>query len=215
MTRSVLLSVVIGWSVAASCLAADRMPIPESAEPRRGSLPAQLGDNGHAPARTHGVSEYRIGPEDVLNISVWNNSAISRTVPVRPDGKISLPLINDVHAAGLTPNQLRMVLMKKLADYVPSPEVSVIVEEVHSFKVSVIGEVKKTGRHELKGGATVLDVLALGEGFGDFASRARIVVLRPEGKTMRQIPFNYNKVISSDGVLENFLLQPGDIVVVP
>ena len=151
----------------------------------------------------------------MLNISVWNNTAISRTVPVRPDGKISLPLVNDVHAAGLTPNQLRMVLTKKLAEYVPSPEVSVIVEEVHSFKVSVIGEVKKTGRHELKGGATVLDVLAMGEGFGDFASRGRIVVLRPEGKTMRQIPFNYNKVVSSDGVLENFLLQPGDIIVVP
>jgi len=161
------------------------------------------------------VGEYRIGPEDVLDISVWNNSAISRTVPVRPDGKISLPLVNDVQAAGLTPNQLRSVLLKKLAEYVPSPEVSVIVREVHSFKVSVIGEVKKTGRHELKGRATVLDILAMAEGFGEFAGRGRIVVLRPEGKTMRQIPFNYNKVLSSNGGLENFFLQPGDIIVVP
>jgi polysaccharide export outer membrane protein len=213
MRRSLLLSVLIGWSVAASCLAAERTPIPASAEPRKGS--AEPGDNGYVPAWRHGVNEYRIGPEDVLNVSVWNNSAISRSVPVRPDGKISLPLINDVQAAGLTPNQLRIVVMKKLADYIPSPEVSVIVEEVHSFKVSVIGEVKKPGRHEIKGGATVLDVLALGEGLGDFASRGRIVVLRPEGKTMRQIPFNYNKVVSNDGVLENFLLQPGDIIVVP
>lgn len=216
MTRSMLFSVLIGWS-AASCLAADRTAI--GGEPdqsgRAAVSPQQVGSNGLVPAVRYGLSEYRIGPEDVLNISVWNNSAISRTVPVRPDGKISLPLVNDVHAAGLTPNQLRMVLMKKLAEYVPSPEVSVIIEEVHSFKVSVIGEVKKTGRHELKGGATVLDVLAMGEGFGDFASRGRIVVLRPEGKTMRQIPFNYNKVVSSDGVLENFLLQPGDIIVVP
>jgi len=216
MTRLMLLSLLIGWSAAASCLAADRTAIGgEPDQPREASMSPQVGSNGHAPAARYALSEYRIGPEDVLNISVWNNTAISRTVPVRPDGKISLPLVNDVHAAGLTPNQLRMVLTKKLAEYVPSPEVSVIVEEVHSFKVSVIGEVKKTGRHELKGGATVLDVLAMGEGFGDFASRGRIVVLRPEGKTMRQIPFNYNKVVSSDGVLENFLLQPGDIIVVP
>src|SRR3989442_2962850 len=86
--------------------------------------------------------EYRIGPEDVLDVAVWNNPAISRTMPVRPDGKISLPLLNEVQAAGLTPPQLRDVLMKRLTDYMPSPEVSVIVREVHSFKVSVIGEVK-------------------------------------------------------------------------
>lgn len=104
------------------------------------------GGNGRAPApQVYGLSEYRIGSEDMLNIYVWNNSAISRTVPVLPDGKISLPLIDDVHAAGLTPNQLRTLLMKRLADYVPSPEVSVIVEEVHSFKVSVIGKSRKPG----------------------------------------------------------------------
>src|SRR5206468_8090696 len=94
--------------------------------------------------------EYRIGPEDLLDIAVWNNPAISRTMPVRPDGKISLPLLNEVQAAGLTPPQLRDVLMKRLTDYMPSPEVSVIVREVHSFKVSVIGEVKTPGRYELK-----------------------------------------------------------------
>jgi len=164
--------------------------------------------------QTQDSSDYRIGPEDVLDISVWNNAAISRTVPVRPDGKVSLPLVNDIQAAGLTPMQLRSALIKKLAEYVPSPEVSVIVREVHSFKVSVIGEVKKTGRHELKGRATVLDVLALAEGFGEFAARGRIVVIRQDG---RQILFNYNKVVSSNGAgaRENFLLQPGDIIVVP
>src|SRR5439155_12577472 len=104
--------------------------------------------------------EYRVGPADQLDIAVWNNPAISRTMPVRPDGKISLPLLNDVQAAGLTPAQLRDVLMKRLTDYMPSPEVSVIVREVHSFKVSVIGEVKTPGRYELKSRATVLDVLA-------------------------------------------------------
>lgn len=159
--------------------------------------------------------EYRIGPEDLLDIAVWNNTAISRTMPVRPDGRISLPLLNDVQAAGLTPSQLREALMKKLADYMPSPEVSVIVREVHSFKVSVIGEVKTAGRYELKSRATVLDVLALAGGFSEFASRARIVILRSDGATVKRIPFNYNKVVSRDGGDENVLLQPGDIVVVP
>ncbi|PYM52423.1 MAG: sugar ABC transporter substrate-binding protein [Candidatus Rokuibacteriota bacterium] len=159
--------------------------------------------------------EYRIGPEDLLDIAVWNNQAISRTMPVRPDGKISLPLLNEVQAAGLTPPQLRDVLMKRLTDYMPSPEVSVIVREVHSFKVSVIGEVKTPGRYELKSRATVLDVLAQAGPFTDFASRARIFVIRSNGGAVKRIPFNYNKVVSSDAPDGNFSLQPGDIVVVP
>ena len=164
--------------------------------------------------QVNGSNNYRIGPEDVLDISVWNNTAIARTVPVRPDGKISLPLLNDIQAAGLTPMQLRDALSKKLEEYMPTPEVSVIVKEVHSFKVSVIGEVRKTGRHELKSRATVLDVLAMAEGLGEFAARGRIFILRREGNTVKRIPFNYNKVVSEDGV-ENILLQPGDIIVVP
>src|SRR2546428_3368327 len=159
--------------------------------------------------------DYRIGPEDVLDIAVWHNEAMSRTVPVRPDGKISLPLLNEVQAAGLTPMQVRDALIHKLKEYMPTPEVSVIAKEVHSFKVSVVGEVKKPGRHELKSQATVLDVLALAEGFGDFAARGKIVVLRPAGETVTHIPFNYNKVLSNNGTMENFFLQPGDIIVIP
>src|SRR5436853_7141253 len=94
--------------------------------------------------------DYRIGPEDVLDIAVWNNTAISRTVPVRPDGKISLPLLNDTQAAGLTPMELREVLVKRLADYMPTPEVSVIVREGHSSKVSVRGESKQHGQFDLE-----------------------------------------------------------------
>jgi len=165
--------------------------------------------------QVNGSNNYRIGPEDVLDISVWNNTAIARTVPVRPDGKISLPLLNDIQAAGLTPMQLRDALSKKLEEYMPTPEVSVIVKEVHSFKVSVVGEVKRPGRHELKSQATVLDILALAEGFGDFAARGKIVVLRPNGEIVTHIPFNYNKVLSNNGTMENFFLQPGDIIVVP
>ena len=181
--------------------------------PGLGSVSTLAAAPGPQPPPEQG--DYRIGPEDVLDIAVWNNTAISRTVPVRPDGKISLPLLNDVQAAGLTPMQLRDVLIKKLAEYMPTPEVSVIVREVHSFKVSVIGEVKKPGRHELKSRATVLDLLAMAEGLGEFAARGRIVILRHDGNALKRILFNYNKVVSADGELENFLLQPGDIVVVP
>jgi polysaccharide biosynthesis/export protein len=159
--------------------------------------------------------DYKIGPEDVLDIAVWNNTALSRAVPVRPDGKISLPLLNDVRVAGLTPMQLRDILTKKLAEYVPAPEVSVIVREVRSFNISVIGEIRNPGRYELKSRTTVLDVLAQAGPFSDFAARARIFVLRPNGTTTKRMPFNYSKVIAGDGDHENFFLEPGDIVVVP
>ena len=159
--------------------------------------------------------EYRIGPEDVLQVSIWKNEAMSRTVPVRPDGKITLPLLNDVQAAGLTPMEFREVLIKQLTDYMPAPEVSVIVVEPRSFKVSVMGEVPKPGRYELRSRTTVLDVLALAGGLNQFASRAKIVVLRPDGSTQKRLPFNYNKAVSAGGEQENFYLQAGDIVVVP
>lgn len=159
--------------------------------------------------------EYRIGPEDELYISVWKNETLSRTVPVRPDGMISLPLVNDVQAAGLTPMELRDVVRQKLAGYMAAPEVSVIVQGVRSFKVSVIGEVKKPGIYEIRGRSTVLDALAQAEGLTDFASRSRIVILRPNGGAMKRIPFNYNRAISEDGDKEISQLRPGDIVVVP
>jgi polysaccharide export outer membrane protein len=161
------------------------------------------------------VDNYRIGPEDVLDISVWNNSAISRVVPVRPDGKISLPLVADVTAAGLTPAELRDVLDKMLVEFVKAPDVSVIVREVHSFKVSVLGEVKTPGRYELRNRATVLDVLALAGGFSDFASKARILILRQDGRSLRRIAFNYGSFVSGDDTRQELFLRPGDVVVVP
>ena len=166
----------------------------------------QDGSRGGAP------DAYRIGPEDMLQIFVWKNDAMSRTVPVRPDGKISLPLVNDVQAAGLTALELREDLTQKLTEYIPSPEVSVIVSDVRSFKVSVMGEIARPGRFELRSWTTVLDVLALAGGFTQFAGRSRIVILRPEGATMKRIPFNYNKL---SGEQENFYLRNGDIVLVP
>jgi polysaccharide export outer membrane protein len=166
------------------------------------------------PLAAAGLEEYRIGPEDVLSISVWKNDAMSRVLPVRPDGMISLPLLDDVMAAGLTPTELRNLLAQKLAEYVPSPAVTVIVNDVKSFKVSVIGEVLKPARYELKSRTSVLDVLALAGGFNQFAARTRIVVLRTEGDKRVRIPFNYNRVTSGNDE-ENVYLRPNDIVLVP
>jgi polysaccharide export outer membrane protein len=159
------------------------------------------------------LDDYRIGPEDVLAISVWKNEAMSRVVPVRPDGMISLPLLDDVKAAGMTPMELRDLIAKKLTEYQPSPSVSVIVNEVRSFKVAVIGEVLRPARYELKSKTTVLDVLALAGGFNQFATRTRLVVLRTEGNRQNRIAVNYNKVINGEG--ENPILRPGDILIVP
>lgn len=162
-----------------------------------------------------GLDEYQIGPEDVLSISVWKNEAMSRVVPVRPDGMISLPLLDDVKAAGLTPMQLRDLLAQKLAEYVPSPSVSVIVNDVRSFKVSVLGEVARPSRYELKSRTTVLDVIAMAGGFNQFAARTRIIVLRQNGDKRVRIPFNYNKIVEGGTDEDILYLQPGDIVLVP
>jgi polysaccharide export outer membrane protein len=158
---------------------------------------------------------YRIGPEDVIQISVWNNEALSRTVPVRPDGKVSLPLVNDLQAAGLTPMELRDQIAKRLAEFVSKPEVSVIVTEVRSFKVSVLGDVVKPGRYDLKSWATVMDALAMAGGLNEYASPSRIVVLRPNGRRSERIPFDYEKARAGNGDQLNFFLRPGDIVMVP
>ena len=169
------------------------------------------------PGNGHGADDagsYEIGPEDVLDISVWKNPELSRVVPVRPDGKVSLPLVNDIQAAGLTPTVLRDMVTARLAEYIPTPEVSVMVREVHSRKVAVIGAVKMPGRFEIKSPMTVLEVIALAQGFTDFASRDRIVVLRQSNGTTTRLPFNYRRI--SDGTDEaNFSVQPGDIIVVP
>jgi polysaccharide export outer membrane protein len=203
------------WAVTAGpVLAQDSAP---GKTPQTEAAPKSAPAAAATPRETRIVAEardYRIGPEDVLDISVWKNPELSRTVPVRPDGKVSLPLVNDIHAAGLTPSGLRDELTRRLAEYVPSPEVAVIVREVHSAKVSVVGAVRTPGRYEVRSPATVLELIALAQGFTDFASRDRIVVLRTNGEEQTRIPFNYRK-IADGSEQENFFVQPGDIIVVP
>jgi polysaccharide export outer membrane protein len=176
-----------------------------------------------SPALQGCPTSYVIGPEDVLDIAVWDSPELTRTVPVRPDGKISLPLVNDVPAAGSTPMQLRETLTQALTAYLPRPAVSVLVHEIHSIKVAVIGQVKTPGRYELKDRATVLDVLAMAGGLTEYAARGRIVVLRQEPSGTTQIPFPYDKLTAKDGSknasktggAQNVCVQPGDVVLVP
>ncbi len=159
--------------------------------------------------------EYRIGPEDQLTISVWKNEDISRTVVVRPDGMISLPLLNDVKAAGLTPEELRTMLAEGLQEYVNNVELSVIVNEIHSLKFSVLGEVGRPARYEFKSRLTVLEAIALAGGLRPFASRKRIVILRQTGEGVQRMPFDYDRAAASNGTEGNPELRPGDIVMVP
>ena len=167
-----------------------------------------------APRFVEAVDAFRIGPEDVLDVQVWKNEELSRVVPVRPDGMISLPLVNDIRASGLTAVELRTAITQRLAEYVPSPEVSVMVREVHSVKVAVIGAVRMPGHYEVKSSATVLELIARAQGLTEFADRGRIVVMRQNGASTTRIPFNYRKV-AEGSEQDNFYVRPGDIIVVP
>jgi polysaccharide export outer membrane protein len=161
------------------------------------------------------ASDYVIGAEDLLQVSIWKNEAMSRTLPVRPDGKISLPLLHDIQAAGLTPLQLRDKIAAALAEFMPNPEVSVTVMEVKSYRVSVLGEVQKPGVLQLKAPTTVMEALALAGGFKDFASPSKIIIFRKDGSGQTQrLRFNYNRAVGNGGE-ENVSLKSGDVVVVP
>jgi polysaccharide biosynthesis/export protein len=190
-------------------------PAASAAAPPPTAAPAPAPAAPAAPAVVEPLGDaFRIGPEDVLDVQVWKNPELSRVIPVRPDGMISLPLVNDIRAAGLTPIELRQQVTQRLAEFIPSPEVSVIVREVHSVKVAVLGAVRMPGHYEVNSTATVLELIARAQGLTEFADRGRIVVLRQNGKTTKRIPFNYRKV--ADGSeQDNFVVQPGDIIVVP
>ena len=155
--------------------------------------------------------DYVIGSEDVLAVNVWKEPEISRTIPVRPDGKITLPLLGDVQATGLTPQKLEDTLREGLKAYVSNPEVTVIVQEVKSLKFNIVGEINHPGAFPLSQPTTVLDAIAVAGGLRDFAKGSHIYVLR--GST--QLPFNYKQVIKGKNLTQNVPLQAGDTVVIP
>jgi len=159
---------------------------------------------------------YIIGAEDVLSVYVWKEPDMSKSVPVRPDGMISLPLIGEVKAAGYTPVQLQGVLADAMKKYVSDPQVTVVVEKVASLNFNIVGEVNKPGYYPLTRRLTVLDAIALAGGFKDFAKTKKVYILRTSANGAEQrIPFNYNEVIKGKNSQQNIDLQPRDTIVVP
>jgi polysaccharide export outer membrane protein len=157
-----------------------------------------------------------IGPSDVLNVSVWKEPEISRTVPVRLDGKITLPLAGDIMASGLTTDQLQLSIREKLEPYLTDPEVTVIVQEAKSKKVNIFGRVSKPGSYELTKPTTVLDGIAMAGGLGDFAKASKIYVLRTDANGQSQrYKFNYKDVLKGKNSAQNIQLLPHDTIVVP
>jgi polysaccharide biosynthesis/export protein len=158
---------------------------------------------------------YIIGAQDVLDISVWKEAELTRTVPVRPDGKISMPLLNDVQAAGLTPTQLADQITMNLKKFVTDPQVTVIVTEINSQRVYILGEVTRPGAYPLLPQMTLLQALSSAGGFTQFANQKKIYLLRQENGKQERHPFNYRDAVKGINSDQNLILKAGDQIVVP
>jgi len=163
------------------------------------------------------TQDYIIGPEDVLEITVWRNADLSKTVAVRPDGRISMPLIGDVVAVGRTPGQLTAEISTKLKEYKENPSVAIVVKEVNSYSIFVLGEVTRPGRYPLKSKTTLVQAITIAGGFTPVAARNKLVVFRfnDSGKGDDKIKASYDDIVLRDGSMQNVELKPGDTVVVP
>ncbi len=158
---------------------------------------------------------YVIGPEDVLDIFVWKETELSRKVPVRMDGKITLPLVGEMKAAGLTPLKLKAELIDKLKAYVDVPNVTVTVMEVNSFKVYISGQVAKPGVYPLRSETTILQFISLAGGFTEWANQRKILLIRKEQGKEKRFTINYKNIVSGDDLSQNLVLKPGDTIIVP
>src|SRR5450631_3501735 len=209
--RKGLFTSVIGLALSTGLCAQTTPPSAPPASAAHSEQPAQSPDVSKAHDST-----FVIGNDDVLAINVWKEPDVSRSVPVRSDGKISLPLVGELQAGGQTPRQLEQEITKRLQSYISEPEVTVIVTDSKSQKVNILGMVARPGAYLLTSSTTVLDAVAMAGGFKDFAKQKSIYVLRqaPDGKQQR-IPFNYKDVIKGKNAEQNVRLQAGDTVVVP
>ncbi len=177
------------------------------------ALAAPTGDTASLASTT--PRDYVIGPEDVLSIVFWREAEMSAEVVVRPDGKISLPLLKDVQAAGFTPEQLTVALVTAAAKYIGQPNATVIVKEINSRKVSIIGQVAKPGAFPLTRDMTVLELIALAGDVLEYAKSKSVVIVRREEAGDRRFKFNYKDVVKGKNTEQNILLKPGDTVIVP
>ena len=158
---------------------------------------------------------YSIGSEDVLTVDVWKEPEISRTVQVRRDGKISLPLLDDVQAAGVTPKQLGSEIASRLHEIIVNPQVTVIVAQMSSQRIYILGQVTRGGAYPLVPDMTALQALSVAGGFTPFANLKKIYVMRTENGDNKVFPINYKEVVNQHGAQQNILLKPGDTIVVP
>ncbi|HEX6804544.1 MAG TPA: polysaccharide biosynthesis/export family protein [Terriglobales bacterium] len=173
-------------------------------------------ENAVPPGQAGSAENYVIGPGDVLAINVWKEPDVSKLLPVRSDGRISLPLAGELQASGKTPKSLEQEITAKLQSYISEPEVTVIVQEIKSQRFNILGQVTKPGTYLLMDSTTVLDAIAMAGGFRDFAKRKSIYVLRTKSDGSKQrLPFNYNQVIKGESQAQNITLEPHDTVVVP
>jgi polysaccharide export outer membrane protein len=184
-----------------------------AAPPAQASAAAPVSSAERQPATED--PNYVIGAQDVLDVTVWKEPELSRQVPVRPDGKISLPLVNDIQAAGLTPAQLAAQITTHLNKYMTSPQVTVIVSQINSQRIYILGEVARAGAYVLLPGMTVLQALSNAGGFTPFSNVKNIHVLRQENGKQQKLFFNYRDVISGKRTEQNIELKPGDTIIVP
>jgi polysaccharide biosynthesis/export protein len=198
----------------ALALPANAQEASSSKPPGQSAIPAMASD---APKKAAATTDpnYVIGAQDVLDISVWKEPDVSRVVPVRPDGKISLPLLNDVQAAGLTPPQLAAQITDSLKKYVTTPQVTVIVATINSQRVYILGEVTRPGAYPILPGMSVLQALSSAGGFTQFAKIKSIFVRRFENGKEVKYPFSYKDVINGKKPEQEILLKAGDTIVVP
>ena len=189
--------------------------VPLTAQQALGAQQAAANAKADAPVAAPLPPGYVIGAEDVLSIVFWRDKEMSADVVVRPDGKISLPLLNDVEAAGRTPDQLRAQLIKAASKYLEEPTAAVVVKEIHSRKVFVSGQVGKPGSYPLIGEMNVLQMIAHVGGLLEYADSKNIVIIRNEDGQERRFKFNYKDVVKGKNVLQNIMLKPGDTIIVP
>ena len=159
--------------------------------------------------------DYVIGPDDVLQVLFWREPENSAEVVVRPDGMISLPMLNDVQASGLTPEQLRQKVITDATKFIKEPDVSVIVKAINSRRVFITGQVAKPGAYPLGSPTTVLQLIAIAGGLGEWANQKKITIQRVEGGKQVALKFNYKEVVEGKNLKQNILLKPGDTVIVP
>src|SRR3981081_2683941 len=205
----------LGWLMAASLASGAAFAQDAKAQDPKAKPVAPPCTTGCGPtALASNSADYVIGSEDTLHVSVWKEPDLTATLPVRPDGKISLPLLNDVQAAGLTPLKLGASITEKLKKYIADPRVTVVVTAMNSQRVFVTGEVTHTGAMPLLPNMTMLQVLS-SAGFTQFANVKNIYLLRTENGKQVKLPFNYKEVVKGNHPEQNIMLKPGDTVVVP